>query len=156
MIVLSAVALATACMLGPLRPAQHIAVYSVAQVQAGLAHHPGIWVGRTVRVRGVAAICLSSDMESDPQRCSHWPTYLVDAAVTGAVLPLAWGRLDAVRAFLRRVPPVSQMIAPPQTPRWWMPASYRVQLRAAAGLCGVPPCYEALLLDAAPNGPLEA
>jgi hypothetical protein len=149
MIAVSALALATACMLGALRPAQHSAVYSVAQVQAGLAHHPGTWEGRTVRVRGVAAICLSSDIS---QRCSHWPTYLMDAVVISPFLPLAWGRLDALRAFLRRVPLGSQMIAPPQTPRWWMPATYRVQLRAAVGLCGVPPCYEALLLDAAPNG----
>jgi hypothetical protein len=78
----------------------------------------------------------------------------MDAVVTSPFLPLAWGRPAAVRALLRRVPLVSQLIAPPQTPRWWMPATYRVQLRAAAGLCGVPPCYEALLLAAAPNGPI--
>jgi hypothetical protein len=34
-------------------------VYSVAQVQAGLVDQPEAWVGRTVRVRGIAALCLS-------------------------------------------------------------------------------------------------
>ncbi|HWE62684.1 MAG TPA: hypothetical protein VHB98_13300 [Chloroflexota bacterium] len=148
LICLLAVGIAVACRTG------RVPVYSIATVQAGLAHHPSVWVGRTVHVRGVAALCLTSDSQSDPQYCSQEPTYLVDAIRTGGVLPLAWGRQDAVRAFLRRVPLVRAVVAPPQTPRWWLLATYWVQLRATAtGFCGIPPCYEALLLDAAPESP---
>ena len=55
------------------RQVRHGPLYTVAQVQAGLAHQRGIWVGRTVRVRGSAVLCLSSDSQRDPQRCSRWP-----------------------------------------------------------------------------------
>jgi hypothetical protein len=143
---------AMACVLAVMRAADRGPVYVVATVQAGLAHHPGVWVGRTVRVRGVVALCLTADSQSDPQDCSQEPAYLVDAVGVGGVLPLAWGRQDAVLAFLRRVPLVRQVVPPPTRPRWGMLATYRVQLRAtAAGRCGVPRCYEALLLDAAPS-----
>jgi hypothetical protein len=36
-------------------------VYSVAQVAAGLAHHPRAWVGRTVTVRGTFAAVVDDD-----------------------------------------------------------------------------------------------
>src|SRR5207237_4394068 len=36
-------------------------VYTVAQVAAGLAHHPRAWVGRTVTVRGTLAVVVDDD-----------------------------------------------------------------------------------------------
>jgi hypothetical protein len=65
-------------------------VYSVATLQAGLAHQPRIWLGWPVRVRGIAALCLSSDGQSDSPYC-HGSAYLMDAGGTSGILPLAWG-----------------------------------------------------------------
>jgi hypothetical protein len=116
-------------------------VYSVEQVQAELEHHPAAWVGRTARVRGIAILC---------QHCSQRQTYLVNGDASG-VLPLAWGRQDRVLAFLRRVPRVGRLVPAPQSVRWGVVATYRVQLRELpADSCSFAPCNEALLLDAAP------
>src|SRR5437763_12150825 len=40
-------------------------VYTVAQVAAGLAHHPRAWVGRTVTVRGTLLVVVD-DNSADP------------------------------------------------------------------------------------------
>jgi hypothetical protein len=135
------------------RQVRHGPLYTVAQVQAGLAHQRGIWVGRTVRVRGSAVLCLSSDSQRDPQRCSRWPTYLVtgDAGGASGVLPLTWGHQDDLPAFLHRVLPFAGLVPAAKAVHWGVVATYQVQLRAApAGSCTIPPCYQALLLDAAP------
>jgi hypothetical protein len=119
-------------------------VYSVAQVQAELAHRPAAWVGRTARVRGIGIFFC--------QHCPQRQTYLANADANG-VLPLAWGRQDRVLAFLRRMPQVGRLVPAPQRVRWGVVAIYRVQLRElAADSCPFAPwpCYEALLLDAAP------
>jgi hypothetical protein len=116
-------------------------VYSVAQVQVELAHRPAAWVGRTERMRGIAVLC---------QHCSQWQSYLATGDASG-VLPLAWGRPDRVLAFLRRLPQFGRLVPAAQRVRWGVEASYRVQLRELpADACPFAPCYEALLLDAAP------
>jgi hypothetical protein len=133
------------------QPLQRSPVYTVAEVQAGLTEHPGHWMGRTVRVSGIAVLCVSSASLGNTPFCGHGSTFLLDAGGAAAVLPLAWQRQAGVRAILRRLPLVRQLLAPPQTPRWGLPATYRVQLRATgSGRCGLPPCDEALLLDAVP------
>jgi hypothetical protein len=33
-------------------------VYVVAEIQAGMAHDPPVWLGRMVRVRGIVERCL--------------------------------------------------------------------------------------------------
>jgi hypothetical protein len=107
-------------------------------------------MGRTVQVRGIAAFCLASDSHRYGPFCGHWSVLLLDAGGTNAVLPLAWQRQDDLLAFLRSTPLLSQFVAPAQTLHWGLPATYRVELRAAEGdLCGPPPCYEAMLLDLA-------
>jgi hypothetical protein len=128
-------------------------LYSVAQVQARLADDPHAWVGRTVQVRGLAVGCLASRSAPPLLSCGRWPAYLLDSdsAGAGGSLPLAWASQDGLRAFWLRVAPVGGLLPPPQTPRWGMPATYRVQLRATA--CSLAPCYAAILLDDAP-GPL--
>jgi hypothetical protein len=125
-------------------------VCSVATLQAGLAHQPRVWLGWPVRVRGIAALCLSSDGPSDPPYC-HGSTYLMDAGGTTGVLPLAWGRQDRVLAVLRRVPLLSRLLPALQAVRLEEIATYRVELRTMPGEpCGTATCYEAVLLDAAP------
>jgi hypothetical protein len=112
-------------------------VYSVATLQAGLVHQPRVWLGWPVRVRRIAAPCLSSDGQSDPPYC-HGSTYLMDAGGTSGILPLAWGSRDSVLAALQAV-------------RLEEVATYRVELRTMAGEpCSAATCYEAVLLDAAP------
>jgi hypothetical protein len=56
MLAVGSLVLAVGCMLGVARSADRWPVYAVATVQAGLAHRPSAWVGRTVWVRGVAVI----------------------------------------------------------------------------------------------------
>jgi hypothetical protein len=123
----------------------HDPVYPVAKVQAGLAHQPGVWVGRTVRVRGIAGVCLASD---HPQSCSHGPMYLMDAIRSDAVLPLVQGRQDAVPAFLRRLPLVGTVVPAPEVLQWYTIATYHVHLQIEQ-LCPST-CYTAVLLDTAP------
>jgi hypothetical protein len=126
-------------------------VYPVAAVQAGLARDPAAWLGRAVRVRGVAVLCVSSDSQSDPSLCSHGSTYLLDAAEANQVLPLAWAGSDPLLAVVRRVPLLGGLLPAPQVVHWAAVATYHVALRAVPGeRCGVPSCFEALLLDAEP------
>lgn len=42
-----------------LAPASADRIYSVAEVERGLGHNPGVWVGRTVRVRGDVVVLKS-------------------------------------------------------------------------------------------------
>jgi hypothetical protein len=55
---------------------------------------------------------------------------------------------------LRRVPVLRQFMPTPQRLHWGAEATYRVQIHAVpAGACTSLPCYEALLLDVAPDSP---
>jgi hypothetical protein len=142
--------LIVAGLLSTIHPPVRGPVYAVAPVQAGLAEQPRVWVGRTVRVRGWAEACLAARGAPPRLSCARWPAYLVDADAAGVsgTVPLAWESQGAGWAFLRRLPWLRGLVPPPPTPRWNQPATYRVQLRAA--VCGVAPCYEADVLDAAP------
>jgi hypothetical protein len=78
--------------------------------------------------------------------------YLVndDGAGASGVLPLAWGHQEGVPAFLHRVLQLGGLMPASQAVHWGAVATYQVQLRAApAGFCTSPPCYQAVLLDAA-------
>jgi hypothetical protein len=153
LLVVAGLALATACALATVRRAPLGPVYAVAAVHAGLVHASDRWVGRTVRVRGIAVLCLSADIQSYPQRCGRWPMYLVngDAGAATGVLPLALGQQDGEPALLRRVLQFAGIVPASQVVRWGAVATYQVRLRAApASSCASPPCYQAVLLDAAP------
>jgi hypothetical protein len=133
------------------------ALYSVQEVQMGLAHDPDAWLGRTVWVRGIAArdSCRSLTPSLAGTTCRDWRLGLFDAA-GAAPLPLTLGAPNPLLALLRRLPLAGQLVPPPQVVQWGAVATYRVQLRAApAGPCASPACYEALLLDAAPDAPGE-
>jgi hypothetical protein len=151
LVALLALALATggAGLIGT-RPRALVPVYSLAEVRAHLARDPGAWVGRIVEVRGraVGAHCLwpaaAPDACPDPQ-----PSSLVDPS---GALPLTAGAAAPLLAAVRRVPLLWRVLPAPQVVDWAAPATYRVQLLAApAADCGHPPCFRALLLDAAPD-----
>jgi hypothetical protein len=126
-------------------------VYTVAQVQDGLAHHLGDWLGRTVQVRGVAVLCLSLDAQQASPFCGQGTTWLLDAGENNRGIPLVWGTQDGMLAFLRRLPFVSRLVGPPQSLRWGLLATYQVQPHAAGSARrSTRPCYEALLMDAVP------
>jgi hypothetical protein len=123
----------------------------VAQAQAALAHHPSIWLGRTVRVRGIATLCVASDSQSDPSLCSYGSTYLLDTGGANEVLPLAWAGLDSRLALVRRVPLLGGLLPAPQSVHWQEVATYRVRLQAVPeSRCGTGVCVVVVLLDAAP------
>jgi hypothetical protein len=126
-------------------------VYSVATLQAGLAHQPGVWLGRTVRVRGVAVppgcvvresmLCLKE---------SSGVAYIVDP-ITCAFLPLSRGAANALLSLLRHLPLAGTLAPAAQTPHWGELTTYRAQLRVVPpARCALAPCYQAALLDAAP------
>jgi hypothetical protein len=121
-------------------------VYSVAQVEAQLARAPERWVGRTVRVSGVAWPCLGWAYRP----CLIHVPLLADA---DARVGLALARQTAhpLLAVVQALPLVGRLVPPEQAPRWGVLASYRVQIRAVPrAACTYWPCYEALLLDTRP------
>jgi hypothetical protein len=134
-------------------------VYAVAQVAAQLAHHPRAWTDRPLLLRAVAAAAGCWVETADiPAFCAPPRLVLRDAeySPTVAPLPLAWAGPDPLLAVVRRVPLLGGLLPAPQAVRWAAAAVYRVELRGVpAQLCGGAPCYEALLLDAAPDGPGE-
>jgi hypothetical protein len=121
----------------------HGPVYSVAQVQAGLAHSPGSWVGRTVWVRGVAWHCLG--WAYGP--CLVRSALLSDPGVDGG-LAVATPPANSLLAFVHALPLVGRLVPLKQAPRWGVLASYRVQIHAVPLVsCSYWPCYEVVLLD---------
>jgi hypothetical protein len=129
-------------------------VYTVAAVRAGLVHHPGVWLGRTVRVRGVAV--ASGCLVRESMLCmkeSDDLAYIVDPT-TRASLPLTRGSANSLLALLRRLPLAGTLAPAAQTPHWGELATYRAQLLVVPpARCALAPCYQALLLDAAPDAP---
>ena len=111
------------------------AVYTVAQVRAGLARNPRAWVGRTILVRGLVIRCrLVEGCVALPPGIPR--VGLVDgipiiemprAAVLSQALPLRisenplWSFLRLI-PLLRGVVPASRQLSPAQ------PTAYRVRL----------------------------
>jgi hypothetical protein len=133
----------------------HGPVYTVAQVQAGLADRPRAWVGRTVLVRGIAQLFVSHTKRPG---CELSPLCFVvqatwrldDPRKPGLVgLPLQWGAANPRRALLRHIPLVGLVVPRQQVAEPDLAATYQIQLRTAPPDSGAtPPCYEAVLLDA--------
>src|SRR5438874_9806600 len=57
-------------------------VYAVAEVTAGLAHRPKLWLGRTLLVRGRAIIFLCLNWS-----CPYSPQVLMDPNAPSAPVP---------------------------------------------------------------------
>ena len=126
-------------------------VYTVAELRAGLADNPHVWLGHSVLVRGVV-LGLSCPPNAS---CAFALPVLIDADATGPgnYLPLSVGPANPLLALLRRLPLVGRLMPGPQLLRWGRPAIYRVQVREAVGTSPreTRP-YEAVLLDPAPPG----
>jgi hypothetical protein len=137
------------------RPLDTGPVYSVAQVQAGLADHPQAWVGRTVHLRAIAEPCPLWGTPEGGLHCASAQPVLVDqTASLTASLALTWRPQGPLLALLRGVPLLGDLVPAPRVPAWMAAATYHVQLRGVpAPRCGYSPCFQALLLDAAPDAP---
>jgi hypothetical protein len=127
-------------------------VYAVAAVRALLLHDPAAWAGRVVGVRGIAVTSGCATWPSpEDTACRDWRAGMVDADGATA-LPLATGAPNALLALLHRLPLAGGLVPGPQAVRWGVLATYRVRLQTApAAVCDAAPCYQAMLLDAAPG-----
>jgi hypothetical protein len=129
-------------------------VYAVAAVQARLGGSPAAWVGRIVGVRGVAGRSYCQSWPSPESiSCQGWgPSILIDPGRL-TLLPPTLGAPNPLLAPLHRLPLTGHLVQAPQQIRWGALATYHVRLRAApTRVCGTPPCYAAVLLDAALYG----
>jgi hypothetical protein len=155
---------AAGCLLAALLalPRDHGPIYTVSQVQAGLAHDPRAWTNRTLLLRGVASgvrcWVTAAGLGADGLKMTDWcrpPRFILwdgDPAAVAA-LPLAWASPAPLLAIARRVPLLGVLLPTPPAADWGKVATYRVALRAMPlAVCGSGTCYEALLLDAAPAG----
>ena len=88
------------------RPADAERVYTVAQVNAGLARNPATWIGRVVRVRGRAII----PVDHGTVRCCA--TLLVDPAAPAQRITLVWRSVSPWLTFLLRLPVIQAFVAP--------------------------------------------
>jgi hypothetical protein len=123
--------------------------YAVADLQRRVIRDPGRWIGPTVLVRG--RVAMDRSWKAPDSIVTRFD--LIDPGAPRGTpgLALAWGGADPLLAALRRLPLIGRLAPRPQVLRWGAPATYRVRLRASDALaCATPPCYEALLLDAAP------
>jgi hypothetical protein len=134
----------------------HGPVYSVAAVRAHLAHDAKDWVGRQISVRGRLIPCMAIPTEGDGPCAALAPDpgQPSDAAPASPAidpLPLTRGDTNPLLAHIWRVPILGNLMPALQEQHWGAAATYRVSLRAVPNsLCGTGPCYEAVLLDAAP------
>jgi len=79
-------------------------VYTVADAQAGLAHQPRLWVGRTILVRGRLTIIGCTG------RCLSSTAVLSDPADVGQRLRVTWRAVNPVLALFLTVPVVGPVI----------------------------------------------
>jgi hypothetical protein len=128
-------------------------VYTVAQVQALLAHQPRAWTSRTLLLRGVAATVGCWVYTADSLALCVPPRMVLgdaDPAAAVAPFPLAWAGPDPLLALVRRVPVLGGFVPAPQAAQPNAVTTYRVRFRAVSDeWCGAT-CYEAVLLDALP------
>jgi len=85
-------------------PGHAESVYTVADAQAGLAHQPRRWVGRTILVRGRLTIVGCTG------RCLSSTAVLSDPADVGQRLRVTWGAVNPVLALFLTVPVVGPVI----------------------------------------------
>jgi len=79
-------------------------VYTVADAQAGLAHQPRLWIGRTILVRGRLTIVGCTG------KCLSSTAVLSDPAGVGQRLRVTWGAVNPMLAFFLNAPVVGPMI----------------------------------------------
>jgi hypothetical protein len=133
------------------------AVYSLVAARTHLEQDPAHWLGRTILVRGEVVPCLAMPSAENGAWTALAPAP-VDARRGDAVgpatsdpLPLRAAGLNPFLASLRELPLLDELLPAPQLPTWGTIGIYRIRVGAvSASTCPSPPCYQALLLDAAP------
>jgi hypothetical protein len=136
-------------------------VYSLAQVEDGLRHHPGAWMGKVTRVRArltmLAAPCALIDGGCGLAPASY---YALDGGAAGSsrfpgtgVLPLVLevGAEDPLYARLQQIPVLKDLA--PRPPRLQAVAVMMVRLEPSSPqlACWVSLCYHAVLVGPPPN-----
>ena len=128
-------------------------IYTVAALHLQLARRGTWWLGRTVRVRAVAADCIPRVDAPPDEPCVRLPPSLIDTGVREPTLwfPIDLGNPSPLLAVLRALPAVGYLAPSPQRLRWRTVQTYRVQLTSMrCNLGQTPPCVAAVVLDAAP------
>jgi len=155
-------------------------VYSLAGVQAGIAHAPAVWSGRTLRIAGRlraayaprAAYCDTRkhylfDVAADAPAGTSigGGLTLVDAGIAPQApnpeLTLLVGAPDPLLSRLRQIPLLKSLLPQPQAMRFGKGAVYRVRVErvpttSMSALCTrvraqhSQQCFNLVLLDADP------
>jgi hypothetical protein len=136
-------------------------VYSLAQVENGLRHHPGAWVGKAIRVRARLTV-LATPCALIDGGCGLAPAsyYALDGGASGSSrfpdfsvppLVLEVGAEDPLYARLQQIPVLKDLV--PRPPRLQAVEVMMVRLAPSSPplACGVSLCYHAVLLDPPPN-----
>src|SRR5579864_4507850 len=109
-------------------------VYTVAQVEAGLQHHPRTWVGRTVLIRGLLRYCPPASL------CPAEPALLdPDAGPNDGLLAYANGTSWLI-SILEKLPFADRLpfFSSPLVHRFGGLGVYRVRLQPPAqSTCGL-------------------
>jgi hypothetical protein len=129
-------------------------VYTVAEVQRGLASHPRQWIGRAILVRGVLLVSMSDPGVID---IFHPPPYILvtyslyqsgpqrSGGVSGQPLTLklaphlAAPTADPLANLLRHVPWLLQFVGGPKEP------IFRITVLPRPGSCAAQACPDAQL-----------
>ena len=133
-------------------------MYTMAALRERLAVQPAAWVDRPLRVRAWASPCTAWIGVAHASPCLNFQPTLTDPQgyYGAAALPLASGTASPLLALLRRLPLIGNGAPAPQQPHWDTIGVYRIQIHVVyCDPINQPPCYEALLLDAAPGLPKE-
>jgi hypothetical protein len=129
-------------------------IFSVEAVRTGLVRDPAVWLHRSLRIRAIASRCGGP---AGGPHCLYAQPQLLGASGDGATwaLSLDWDPASPpLLQLVRRLPVLGTLMPPPQRLRWGVMAVYRVRLAPVSPPpWGASPCYEGVLLDAAP-GPL--
>jgi hypothetical protein len=119
-------------------------VYTIGDLNQRIAGNARAWMGRTVRVEGMA---VSYRTRSGP---FTWQQHfiLVDARTPYSTdrLPLAIGSSNPILTLVRRIPVIGGLAGGAPELQTGVPAVYRVQLQALpTAFCAA--CYEVVLRD---------
>ncbi len=129
------------------------AIYTVAQVQVGIAGAPQMWIGRIIRVRGI-------EIGASDYTGRQWATLAPATEASGPlndadVIVIAPEPPTAVMALARRIPFLSDAIPPPQRPHNGRVAVYQLRLQdptRCTTILQALPCPVGVVVDAQSNG----
>jgi hypothetical protein len=127
-------------------------IYSVPEMRAALAHHRGVWGGRTIIVRGVVATTQNTYPCARPSCALIGLAGSLDDPPSGTFW-LGQGSEDSFWATLRHLPFVSRLAPALKELQLGKVATYRIHVLARPDCSGAR-CYDALLLDTAPFTPI--